>query len=140
MQENDFLAELFEIRDNMASDADRKAFDSRFFPQMKNPVIQYGYNYFLGSFAVGRFTLGHWKVGIPKLIAGVIGLIGAGVSSWYAEDGLYSQDAEMMVFIGSLVSFPITIWVLVDYFLMPAATRRYNSALAKRIVDEAPVA
>ena len=129
MQENEYLQRLHEARDSLQSDQQKSVFDQVYFNEMKNPVIQYGYNYFLGYFAVSRFTLGHIGVAVPKLIVGLMGLVGAVIVEM---DELLYGEPWLLLFVVSY--FAISIWILIDYFLLPAATRRYNAAKLDEVV------
>ncbi|MCI5047067.1 MAG: NINE protein [Aquisalinus sp.] len=123
MTENEFLRKLFDERDALPTDNDREAFDWAYFQQMKNPVIQYGYNYFLGWLGIDKFTLENAKDGFLKLAAGIMSIIGFIAGVIMLEEG---HDAGGFLF---LLAVPIIVWVIVDFFLTPGATREYNAKL-----------
>ncbi|WP_306252407.1 NINE protein [Parvularcula sp. IMCC14364] len=127
MTENEFLKKLFDERDALPGDTAREAFDWAYFQQMKNPVIQYGYNYFLGWLGIDKFTLENARDGFLKLAAGLLGIIGFIAGVIMLDEG---HDAGGFLF---LLVLPIIIWVIVDYFTTPASTRKYNAKLIKDV-------
>ncbi len=135
MTENEFLKQLYQTRDSIDASEGLQRFDQVFFAEMKNPIIQYGYNYFLGYFAVGRFTLGHTGIAFLKLALGVLGFIGGIAASVYGGISVEDDVGMALVLFANLISIPISIWILVDYFLMPAATRRYNIAKVEKFAE-----
>lgn len=133
MTENEFLQRLYGIRDGLPGAEARSQFDHHFFTEMKNPLIQYGYNYFLGWFGVDHFTLGRTVEGVIKLALGLVGIIGiiygAASLATYADHAWAVEPASLSPFLWVL---PITLYIIVDYFRMPGLTRRWNATLAEK--------
>ncbi|NHK28146.1 TM2 domain-containing protein [Parvularcula flava] len=120
MNERGFWQFLNNLRDGM-SDAEQQTFDTRFLAVRKTPLILYGFSYFLGWLGVDRFVLGHWGLGLGKLIVG--GIIPMYGSFMVEMSGDPAWDA---LSIGQ-------IWMIVDYFLIGGATRRWNRNKALEI-------
>ena len=120
MTENEFLRVLFDARDSLETHDQKIDFDKVYFDKMKNPVVQYGYNYYLGFLGVDKFTLGNSSAGFLKLFCSIFGFISFAVGVMLIDEG---YDLGGLLLLGIL---PIFIWIIVDYFRTPAATRRYN--------------
>jgi cadmium resistance protein CadD (predicted permease) len=130
MTENEFLRALYEARDSLATDQQRAVFDRVYFNEMKNPIIQYGYNHFLGFFGIDKFTLGQAGTGMVKLLVGVLGIL----SIILGIVVLSHDDEAPLGFLLLLGFLPITVWIIVNWFTTGAETRRYNAAKLTEVV------
>jgi hypothetical protein len=120
--------------------AQKPLFATLYCTRRKDPTTALVLSLLVGAFGVDRFYAGDLKLGIPKLIAGLLGVAACiGIvflMNHYGPGRAYAAVPILMsLSVGMLIV--LGIWVAVDWFLIMGAVATRNQSLASKCLATA---